>query len=251
MQVFFQRLIKCREKSDCNLFHSADHSRSRFVADPSETKTRVTGTNVHALTWWTEQWMDGLPYPLSHCKSTARESVSKKKKKSPPMLPPPAPIMTVNFHPLLQNGCLMINRGSELRSRSHAASAHTQARVTVKRATPPSVLLRNGVLKRSLFSWVMDHRRSLWEGCVNLSVCAGLPAGGAVGRPWWMCPGSLGFIYQKISTDLWVVWALPGASSPPALPGISIRGHGSVSGGYKDSVLYLVLSKYRSQEVCR
>lgn len=53
------------------------------------------------------------------------------------MLPPPAPIMTVNFHPLLQNGCLMINRGSELRSRSHAASAHTQARVTVKRATPP------------------------------------------------------------------------------------------------------------------
>lgn len=68
------------------------------------------------------------------------------------MPPPPAPIMTVNFHPLLQNGCLMINRGSELRSHSHAASAHTQARVTVKRATPPFVLLRNATVKRSLFS---------------------------------------------------------------------------------------------------
>lgn len=53
------------------------------------------------------------------------------------MLPPPALIMTVNFHPLLENGCLMINRGSELRSRSHAASAHTLARVPVERATPP------------------------------------------------------------------------------------------------------------------
>lgn len=96
-------------------------------------------------------WMDGWPYPLSHCKST-EERIEERKKKSPPMLPPPAPIMTVNFHPLLQNGCLMINRGSALRSRSHAASAHTHARVTVKRATPPSVLLRNAVLKRSLFS---------------------------------------------------------------------------------------------------
>lgn len=57
-----------------------------------------------------------------------------------PILPPPVFKMTVNFHPLLQNGCLMINRGSELRSSSHAGSTHTAVRASAKKAPPPGVV---------------------------------------------------------------------------------------------------------------
>lgn len=56
------------------------------------------------------------------------------------MLPPPVLKMTVNFHPLLQNGCLMINGGLALRSGSHAAPAHSQRRASAKR---PAALQRS------------------------------------------------------------------------------------------------------------
>lgn len=56
------------------------------------------------------------------------------------MLPPPTPVlkMTVNFHPLLQNGCLMINGGLALRSGSHAAPAHGRRRASaaLRRSAP-------------------------------------------------------------------------------------------------------------------
>ena len=113
----------------------------------------------------------------------------------------------------------------------------------------PMVLLKDALLKGRLVSWVMDHQRSLW-GVLTLRCVQISPGRGAVGGVWWMCPGSLGSIYQKISTDLWVVWAAL-AASPPTLADISIWGHCSVSGGFGDSVLYLVLSQCRSQEVCR
>lgn len=73
---------------------------------------------------------------LFHRENQLREEVWGVKK-IPPVPPPPVLKMTVNFHPQLQNGCLMINRGSELRPSSHAGSTHTQLRVTAKRATPP------------------------------------------------------------------------------------------------------------------
>lgn len=81
-----------------------------------------------------------------------RENQPTEEVEGAPIPPPPVLKMTVNFHPLLQNGCLMINRGSKLRSSSHAGSTHTQPRVTAKRATPPPVLLRNAALKRRAVS---------------------------------------------------------------------------------------------------
>lgn len=45
--------------------------------------------------------------------------------------------MTVNFPPLLQNGCLMINRGSELRSGSHAGSIRSHRRALWCRSPLP------------------------------------------------------------------------------------------------------------------
>lgn len=49
-----------------------------------------------------------------------------------PAPPPPVLKMTVNFHPLLQNGCLMINGGLALRSGTHAAPAHSRPRASAK-----------------------------------------------------------------------------------------------------------------------
>lgn len=56
------------------------------------------------------------------------------------ILPPPVLKMTVNFHPLLQNGCLMINGGLALRSGSHAAPANSRWRAS---ATRPAALRRS------------------------------------------------------------------------------------------------------------
>lgn len=51
----------------------------------------------------------------------------------PPPPPPPVLKMTVNFHPLLQNGCLMINGGLALRSGAHAAPAHSRPPASAKK----------------------------------------------------------------------------------------------------------------------
>lgn len=55
-----------------------------------------------------------------------------------PVLPPPVLKMTVNFHPLLQNGCLMINGGLALRPGSHAAPAQSTAGFRGKGASGPA-----------------------------------------------------------------------------------------------------------------
>lgn len=51
----------------------------------------------------------------------------------PPPPPPPVLKMTVNFHPLLQNGCLMINGGLALRSGAHAAPARSRPPASAKK----------------------------------------------------------------------------------------------------------------------
>lgn len=76
--------------------------------------------------------MDGCMVSFS-----LRKYIWGREKKISPIVPPPVFKMTVNFHPLLQNGCLMINRGLELGSSSHAGSTHTQLRASAKKATPP------------------------------------------------------------------------------------------------------------------
>lgn len=66
-------------------------------------------------------------------------------------LPLPTPVlkMTVNFHPLLQNGCLMINGGSALRSGSHAAPAHSGRPASAKR---PAALWRGAPAREETLS---------------------------------------------------------------------------------------------------
>lgn len=78
--------------------------------------------------------MDGCMVSLFF---TEKIHLREEKKKISPIVPPPVFKMTVNFHPLLQNGCLMINRGLDLRSSSHAGSTHTQLPASAKKATPP------------------------------------------------------------------------------------------------------------------
>lgn len=114
---------------------------------------------------------------------------------------------------------------------------------------PPRLLWKDAPLERRpvLEWWIIG---GLFGLCVNSSVHADHLSRGAIGGRWWMCPGSLDSIYQKISTDLWVVWAALGPSAP-TLTGISIRGHCAVSGGYGDGVLYLVVPQHGSEEVQR
>lgn len=138
----------------------------------------------------------------------------------------------------------MINRGLALRSSSHAGS-----RCAHRGESYLLCVVRGLCSNRDQF--LSDGSSEVSLGCVlTLWSVQIWPSRGAVSGMWWMCPRSLSSIYQKISTDLWAVWAALRASSP-TLAGISILGHCSVSGGYEDRVLYLVLPQYRSQEVCR
>lgn len=139
---------------------------------------------------------------------------------TPPTLPPEVFKIMVNFSPLVWNGCLMIDRSPEL-----SVLAVTQA-LCVRRL-PRWCRCLTLSSKTGLFSSDGSSQVSLGCALTLRRVQISSPVGGT----WWMCPVCFGSIYQKISTDLWVVWAALWAPLPHRCADISIQGRCSVSGG--------------------
>lgn len=83
------------------------------------------------------------------------------------MLPPPVLKMTVNFHPLLQNGCLMINGGFELIGLAVLLLLHTFDCEPLQRRPPCfSVVEECSAQKEAVFLSDSSSEVS-WVGGVN------------------------------------------------------------------------------------
>lgn len=118
-----------------------------FQYKTSHNRFRLSGEMTDDWNEWLCVWevnlMDGCSVSLSFPRKI-HHSGRNLFHTSPPVLK-----MTVNFHPLLQNGCLMINGGLALRSGSHAAPANSRWRASAKR---PAALRRSAPAREEAVS---------------------------------------------------------------------------------------------------